>query len=110
MTGTVVIHYTIKQEHIEEELTRLDDVYAELEQLPAGVLNYDTYHIGEGAFVVLVSGDAGPELLQALPTFQDYRRSLDERCIRPPEMSSVQQIFTTSMQRREDSVRGQGHS
>ncbi|MDI9894728.1 hypothetical protein QM797_08310 [Rhodococcus sp. IEGM 1381] len=105
MTGTVVIHYTIKHAHIEEELTRLGDVYAELEQLPAGVLNYDTYHIGEGAFIALVSGDAEPELLQTLPTFQEYRRSLDERCIRPPEMSSVHQIFTTSMQRREDPPR-----
>lgn len=78
---TAVLHYTVKPERLQEHLTLLGDVYAELALLRPDRLRWATYQIpGTCDFIEVVTGHPLPGPLPDLPAFQRYRSALDDRC------------------------------
>ncbi|GAA4903035.1 hypothetical protein [Streptomonospora salina] len=87
----------LKPDAVDEDLALLKEVYAELEvKRPAG-MRYDTFQADDGVTLVsLVELEGGPEAMHGLPAFQRYRSTLEQRCVRPPSMTVLNELGTYS--------------
>lgn len=78
---SAVLHYTVKHSCLEEHLSLLAAVYAELDRLQPGPFRWATYRVtGTREFVEVATAHPLPGPLPTLPTFQRYRSGLDDRC------------------------------
>ncbi|CAN5719958.1 hypothetical protein BH24ACT3_BH24ACT3_10140 [soil metagenome] len=97
MKGTkmdaVMIRYRVKREQVERHLELLRAAYEELERTRPGGLRWTTFQLDDGvSFVDVSGGEAGPEVLQRVEAFQEFRSTLDERCDEPPVMTFLDQV------------------
>jgi len=78
---TAVLRYTIKPEHLDEHLSLIRDVYADLASYKPPTFHWATYQVENSReFVEVAIGHPLPGPLPELPAFTRYRVSLDDRC------------------------------
>lgn len=87
----------LKPDAVDEDSALLTEVYTELEsRRPAG-MRYDTFRAEDGVTLVsFVELEQGPDVMQGLPAFQRYRATLEDRCVRPPSMTVLDEVGTYS--------------
>ncbi|MFI7601219.1 hypothetical protein [Actinoplanes sp. NPDC049681] len=91
----VLIHYTVKPEHITRSTELLRAVYADLESARPTGLRYETFQVeGTGQFLAVIESDAGPgdAAHHRLASFQRYRAALNDICVEPPTVANVQTV------------------
>ena len=89
----MLISYTIRREELIEHLALVDAVYADLARTSPAGIGYSTYQLpGEGGFVELLTGDAGPGPLAASPAFARFRSTLDARCGTAPSLTELRAV------------------
>lgn len=88
-----LIRYTVRRDQLEEHLTQVREVYAELEGRMADDFAYATYQLEDGvSFVELLVSEQGPAPLAASPAFARFRSSLDDRCERAPVLTELREV------------------
>jgi len=85
--GNVVVRYTVKPEHVEENQRLIERVFAELAESDPGGIRYATFLLKDGVtFVHVASIDTedGSNPLGSIAAFADFTRDIAERCVEPP--------------------------
>jgi hypothetical protein len=88
----VVVRYTVKPEHAEENEALVRAVFRELERTQPAGLRYATFRLDDGVtFVHMASIEAGDDrnLLSELTAFREFKAGLADRCAQPPERSPM---------------------
>lgn len=76
-----LLRYTIKSESLDEHLSLIRDVYAELDSHKPPRFHWATYQVENSCeFVEVAIGRPLPGPLTDLPAFARYRVALDDRC------------------------------
>jgi hypothetical protein len=89
----MMVRSKVKPDQVERNLELLRASFAELESLRPEGLRMATFQLDDGVtFVGIVELDGGPGMLHALPAFQRYRSTLDERCEEPVVVTMLQEV------------------
>ncbi len=87
MRKTVIVTYTTKPEAADENERLVKRVYAQLAAEAPGGFHYATFRLGDGvSFLHLAIVDGGASPLSDLSAFQEFQRSVSERCVEPPRV------------------------
>jgi hypothetical protein len=93
----VIVSYTTKPEHTEENARLIRLVFDELKaHAPAG-LGYVAFRYGEGRFVHVVEQRDGAPSLQDFEAFRAFQKSAGERWLVRPEVSEVTVVGSYGM-------------
>lgn len=93
-----LIRYTVLRDRLEEHLTQVREVYAELHGRVTDDFTYATYQLEDGvSFVELLVSEQGPAALAASPAFARFRASLDERCERAPDLTELREVGSVNL-------------
>lgn len=85
MGKTVIVTYKTKPEAADENERLVKRVYAQLAGEAPGGFHYATFRLGDGvSFLHLAIVDGGANPLSELSAFQEFQRSVSERCVEPP--------------------------
>ncbi len=85
MSKTVIVTYKTKPEAADENERLVKNVYAQLAAEAPGEFQYATFRLGDGVsflHLAIVDGEGSP--LSELSAFQEFQRSISERCVEPP--------------------------
>ena len=87
MRKTVIVTYKTKPEAADENARLVKRVYAQLAGEAPGGFHYATFRLGDGvSFLHLAIVDGGANPLSDLSAFQEFQRTLSERCVEPPRV------------------------
>lgn len=87
----VMVRYTVKPECVEDNVRRIQAVFAQLDrERPAG-LHYASFRVGD-SFVHLATIEGTDNPLGALAAFKEFAGTIKERCLEPPVTSELEQI------------------
>jgi len=87
MKNTIVVSYTLKPEALEEHVTLIDGVFAELAATAPSDVEYQVLRLNDGVSFVHISTSAtadGSNPLPTLASFQAFSAGLSERVATPP--------------------------
>ena len=94
----ILIRYEVKEQHVEEHLGLLRQVFRELQEAAIPGFGYAAYQLEDGVtFVELLDSEEGPAPLAAAPTFARYRATLDARCTTPPAMTELREVASVGL-------------
>ncbi|MGO9342714.1 MAG: hypothetical protein ACLP6E_09375 [Acidimicrobiales bacterium] len=91
----VMIRYKLRADQIEGDITLLRAVYEELDATRPEGLRFATFALDdEGSFAALVEFDGLPGSAphHRLASFQQYRSTLDQRCVEPPVVTVLHEV------------------
>ncbi|HEX7938726.1 MAG TPA: hypothetical protein VF483_07010, partial [Gemmatimonadaceae bacterium] len=90
----VMVRYTTKPEHAEENARLAREVYAALHRTKPAGLKYTTYRLDDGVSFVHISevedGENNP--LQQVPEFKAFTAGVKERCSVPPVTTHIEEV------------------
>lgn len=98
MSGVVMVQYTTRAEHAEENERLVREVFAELAENDPGGLHYCTIRLGDGVSFVhfaVVDGEENP--LSCSPAFARFQSGIAERCSAGPNLSTASIVGSYSM-------------
>jgi hypothetical protein len=91
----VMVRYTVKPDQADENVRRVQAVFAQLErEKPAG-LRYMTFRLPDGvSFVHVASIETadGANPLTALDAFKQFAGTIKERCVEPPVTTDLEVV------------------
>ena len=93
--GNVVVRYTVKPEHAEENKRLIERVFAELSERDPGGIRYATFLLEDGVtFVHVASIDTedGSNPLGSISAFADFTRDIAARCVEPPAAQAAEVV------------------
>jgi len=93
--GNVVVRYTVKPEHAEENKRLIERVFAELSERDPGGIRYATFLLEDGVtFVHVASIDTedGSNPLGSISAFADFTRDIAARCVEPPVAQAAEVV------------------
>jgi hypothetical protein len=90
----VMIRYTVKPEHAEENERLVRAVYEELARTEPSGLRYATFKLDDGvSFVHVAANETGGETpLRGVSAFREFTKDIVERCVQPPVTSELHEI------------------
>jgi quinol monooxygenase YgiN len=91
----VIIRYTVKPEHIEQNEQLVRAVYDELARARPSGLRYATFRLGAGGEFMHLSFTEtadGRSPLTRLATFQAFQEGIAERCEQPPVVTELHEV------------------
>ena len=91
----VMVRYTVKPEHAEENQALIEAVFAALEREQLNGIGYSVFKLADGvSFVHLATHDSadGVNPLTAIPAFKAFAAGVKERCAVQPVSSPVTMI------------------
>ena len=91
----VMVRYTVKPEHAEENQALIEDVFAALEREQPNGMAYSVFKLADGvSFVHLTTHDSpdGMNPLTLIPAFKAFAAGAKERCAVQPVSSSVTMV------------------
>ncbi|MDX6525770.1 MAG: hypothetical protein QOI43_1281 [Gaiellales bacterium] len=91
----VIVRYTVRPEHVEQNEALVRSVYDELERTRPSGLRYATFRLGDGGeFVHLASTETadGSNPLQQVAAFQAFQAGIGQRCVEPPVVTELHEI------------------
>src|SRR5271170_6341716 len=87
MGSVVVVQYTTKAEHADENERLVREVFAELGENDPGGLHYCTVRLGDGvSFVHFAVLDSEENPLSSSPAFARFQSGIAERCTSGPNL------------------------
>jgi quinol monooxygenase YgiN len=91
----VMIRYKVKPECEQENVKLVRAVYEELQRTAPAGLRYATFQLDDGVSFVHVASDETEDTsnpLRAVQAFQEFQRSIAERCVEPPAVSELHEV------------------
>ena len=89
----VMVRYQVKPEQADENVRRVQAVFAQLErEQPAG-LRYMTFRLPDGvSFVHVASVEVAENPLTALEAFKQFAGTIKDRCVEPPVTTELEVV------------------
>jgi len=87
----VMVRYTVKPECVEDNVRRVQAVFAQLERERPDGIRYASFRVGD-SFVHIASIEAAENPLTALAAFKEFAGTLKDRCLEPPITSDLEEI------------------
>jgi hypothetical protein len=89
----VMVRYKVKPEQADENIRRVQAVFAQLErEQPAG-LRYMTFRLPDGvSFVHVASVEVAENPLTALEAFKQFAGTIKDRCVEPPVTTELEVV------------------
>jgi hypothetical protein len=88
----VMIRYKLKPDQVEKNLELGRPVADELASARPDWLRQVTFQLDDGVSFVIFAELDDPGRLAAMPAFQRFRSTLDERCDEPPVVTVLHQV------------------
>jgi hypothetical protein len=85
----VMVRYTVRPEHVAENVRLVEAVYAEMAGAVPDGFRYSTYRLDDGLTFVHLAVYDGVFPLAGLAAWTAFRDGLDDRCVAPPERSEL---------------------
>jgi len=98
MGSVVVVQYTTKAEHADENERLVREVFAELGDTDPGALHYCTVRLADGVSFVhfaVLDGEENP--LSSSPAFARFQSGIAERCSAGPTVSAAALVGSYAM-------------
>lgn len=86
-----MVRYTVKPECVEDNVRRIQAVFAELERERPEGIRYASFRTGE-SFVHIASIETAENPLTALAAFKEFAGTIKERCVEPPVTSELEEV------------------
>lgn len=87
----VMVRYTVKPECVEDNVRRIQAVFAQLDRERPHGIHYASYRAGD-SFVHIATIEGAENPLTALAAFKEFAGTIKERCLEPPVTSELEQI------------------
>lgn len=87
----VMVRYTVKPECVEDNVRRIQAVFAQLDRERPDGIRYASYRIGE-SFVHMATIEGAENPLTALAAFKEFAGTVKDRCVEPPVTSELEEI------------------
>jgi hypothetical protein len=90
----IMVRYTVKPDQVEDNVRRVQAVFAQLaREKPAGI-RYATFKLPDGvSFMHVASIETdGSNPLLALDAFKQFAGTIKERCVDPPVTTELEEI------------------
>lgn len=85
----VMVRYTVRPEHVAENVRLVEAVYAEMARTAPAGFRYSTYRLDDGVTFVHLAAYDGEFPLTGLAAWRAFRDGLDDRCAEPPVRSEL---------------------
>ena len=93
MKKRVMVRYTVKPESADDNVRRIQAVFAALERDRPDGIRYASFKLPDNvSFVHLASIEAETNPLTALAAFKEFAGTIRERCVEPPVTSELEEI------------------
>jgi len=87
----VMVRYTVKPDCVEDNVRRIQAVFAQLDrERPAG-LRYASFRAGD-SFVHIASIEIADNPLTALAAFKEFTSTIKDRCLEPPVTLELEEV------------------
>jgi hypothetical protein len=98
MASVVVVQYTTKNEHADENERLVREVFAELGERDPGGLHYCTVRLDDGvSFVHFAVLEGAENPLSSSPAFARFQAGIAERCTSGPNLSTASIVGSYAM-------------
>jgi hypothetical protein len=86
-----IVRYTAKPEMVEENERLIAEVFQELRAKSPEDVRYLALKLGDGTFMhfVVVESEHGGSPIPQLEAFRSFQSGIKERCVAPPQSSTV---------------------
>lgn len=90
----VFIHYSVKEELVEENEQHIHAVFKELGQIRPVGIRYSSYKMGTNVFIHIAnfSTEAAHKLFSELPAFKVFQSTIKGRLLEKPIVNDVSEV------------------
>lgn len=88
----VMVRYQVHPDRVEENISLVRAVYAELATAQPPGFRYTTYQCDDGVTFVHLATYAGAAPLSDLVAFRQFKAGLEERCVQPPVRAELSEV------------------